>query len=40
MRTALVAYLKSLPAVDRKVPGPVGPSETPPAPYFKVVVPD
>jgi hypothetical protein len=37
---ALVAYLKSLPAVDRKVPAPVGPSEKPPAPYFTVVVPD
>ncbi len=37
---ALVAYLKSLPAVGRKVPGPFGPSEKASAPYFTVVVPD
>jgi mono/diheme cytochrome c family protein len=36
---ALVAYLRSLPPSPRKVPGPVGPSETPPAPYFTLLVP-
>jgi mono/diheme cytochrome c family protein len=36
---ALAAYLKSLAPSPRKVPGPVGPSETPPAPYMTVVAP-
>ena len=37
---ALAAYLKSLPSVDRKAPGPTGPSEKPSAPYMTVVVPN
>lgn len=37
---ALAAYLKSLPVVDRKAPGPFGPGEKPAVPYFTVVVPD
>lgn len=36
---ALVSYLKSLPSSPRKVPGPIGASETAPAPYLTVVVP-
>lgn len=36
---ALAAYLKSLPAVRNAAPPLTGPSETPPAPYFTVVVP-
>ena len=35
----LAAYLKTLPPSPAKVPGPVGPSETAPAPYLTVVVP-
>lgn len=36
---AIVAYLKSLPAVKNMVPGPFGPGEKPTAPYFTLVVP-
>lgn len=36
---ALAAYLKSLKPVRNEVPGPVGASDKPPAPYFTVVVP-
>lgn len=36
---ALVAYLRSLPAVDHKVPGPFGPQEKPTAPYMTVMMP-
>lgn len=36
---ALAAFLKSLPPVTNKVPGPVGPTETATAPYFTVVMP-
>jgi mono/diheme cytochrome c family protein len=35
----LVAYLRSLPAADHAVPGPLGTAETATAPYFTVVVP-
>ena len=35
----LVAYLRSLPAVEHQVPGPFGPDETPPAPYMAFVFP-
>jgi len=38
--TALVAYLRSLPPVKHKVPGPFGPSEKPPVPVMKVVPPE
>jgi len=37
---AVAAYLKSLPAVDHAVPGPTGPSEKAPGPYFTVAMPD
>jgi mono/diheme cytochrome c family protein len=37
--TAIAAYLKSIPPVKNKVPGPFGPSETPTAFVFKVVPP-
>ena len=37
---AVAAYLKSLPAVDHAVPGPIGPSEKAPAPYFTVAMPN
>jgi mono/diheme cytochrome c family protein len=37
---ALVAYLRSLPPVSNKVPGPFGASEKPPIPVMKVVLPD
>ena len=37
--TALVAYLRSLPPVQNKVPGPFGPAETPTAFVMKVVPP-
>lgn len=37
--TALVAYLRSLPPVDHKVPGPFGAQEKPTAPYMTVVMP-
>lgn len=36
----LVAYLKSLPAVEHQVPGPFGPEETPTAPYLAFVFPE
>ena len=36
---ALVAYLRSLPPVQNKVPGPFGPAETPTAFVMKVVPP-
>jgi mono/diheme cytochrome c family protein len=36
---ALAAYLKSLPAVAQKVPGPFGDGAAPSAPYFTVAVP-
>jgi mono/diheme cytochrome c family protein len=36
---AIVAYLKSLPPVKNKVPGPFGPSETPTSFVMKVVPP-
>ena len=38
-REAIAAYLKSVPAVSNKVPGPFGPSETPTSFVFKVVPP-
>ena len=37
--SALVAYLTSLPPYSYKAPGPFGPSETPSAPFLRVVVP-
>lgn len=37
--TALVAYLRSLPAVSHKVPGPFGPQDKPTAPYMTMVAP-
>ena len=37
---AVAAYLKSLPAVDYAVPGPTGPSEKAPGPYFTVAMPN
>jgi len=36
---AIAVYLKSLPPVHNKVPGPFGASEKPTAPYFKIVAP-
>jgi mono/diheme cytochrome c family protein len=36
---ALVSYLKSLPPVSHRVPGPFGPNETKTAPYFTVAAP-
>jgi mono/diheme cytochrome c family protein len=36
---AVAAYLKRLPPVEHAVPRLTGPSETPPAPYFTVVMP-
>lgn len=36
---ALVAYLRSLPAVRHQVPQNAGPGDKPPAPYLTVVVP-
>ncbi|MFO1035920.1 MAG: c-type cytochrome [Geminicoccaceae bacterium] len=38
--TALALYLKSLPPVDHKAPPMTGASETPPAPFLAVVMPD
>ncbi len=35
--SAIVAYLRSLPPVKNKVPGPFGPSETPTSFVMKVV---
>jgi mono/diheme cytochrome c family protein len=37
---ALAAYLKSLPPMKFKAPGPFGEGETPSAPYLTVVVPE
>jgi hypothetical protein len=37
---ALVAYLRSLPPVKNKVPGPFGPSEKPTSFVMKVVPPE
>jgi mono/diheme cytochrome c family protein len=37
---ALIAYLRSLPPVSNKVPGPFGPGEKPPVPVMKVVLPE
>lgn len=37
--TDLVAYLRSLPATEHAVPGPLATAETATAPYFTVVVP-
>jgi mono/diheme cytochrome c family protein len=37
---AIVAFLKSLPAVSNKVPGPFGPSEKPSAFVMKIVAPE
>ncbi len=36
---ALARYIKGLPAVSNKVPGPVGASETPPLAYMTIVMP-
>ena len=36
---AMAAYLKSLPVVKNKVPGPFGPSEKPTSPYLNLVMP-
>ena len=36
---AIVAYLRSLPPVQHKVPGPFGPDEKPTAPYMTIVRP-
>lgn len=36
---AIVAYLKSLAPISNKAPGPFGPSETPTAPYQKIIFP-
>jgi hypothetical protein len=36
---AIVAFLRSIPAVKNKVPGPFGPSETPTGFVMKVVAP-
>jgi mono/diheme cytochrome c family protein len=38
--TALVAYLRSLPAADHKVPGPFGAQEKATAPYMTVKMPE
>jgi len=37
--SSMAAYLKSLPPVQHKVPGPFGPSEKPTAPYMTVMMP-
>ena len=37
--SALVAYLRSLPPVKHKVPGPFAASDKPTAPYFTVIAP-
>jgi hypothetical protein len=37
---ALVAYLRTLPPVKNKVPGPFGPSEKPTSFVMKVVAPE
>jgi mono/diheme cytochrome c family protein len=36
---AIAAYLKSLPPVSYRAPGPFGPEQTPAAPFFRVIVP-
>lgn len=36
---SLVAYLRTLPAVEHRVPGPFGAQEKPTAPYMSVVMP-
>lgn len=36
---ALAAFIKSLPPIENAVPGPVGPTEKPPAPYLSILVP-
>ncbi len=36
---AIVAYLKGLPPISNKAPGPFGASETPTAPYQEVIFP-
>jgi hypothetical protein len=36
---AIIAYLKSVPAVKNRVPGPFGPSEKPTSFVFKIVPP-
>ena len=36
---AIAAYLRSLPPVQNKVPGPFGPNQKPTAPYMKIVAP-
>jgi mono/diheme cytochrome c family protein len=38
--TAIAAYLKSLPAVKNKVPGPFGPNEKPTSFVMKIVAPE
>ena len=37
---ALAAFLKSLPAIAHKAPGPFGPQDAPTAPYLAVVTPE
>jgi mono/diheme cytochrome c family protein len=37
---ALAAYVKTLPAYTFKAPGPFGPTETPTAPFLRVIVPE
>lgn len=37
---ALVAWLRSLQAVESRVPGPFGPGEAVPVPYFGLVLPE
>jgi mono/diheme cytochrome c family protein len=37
---AIVAYLKSIPAVKHPIPGPFGPDEKPTVPVFTVIPPD
>jgi hypothetical protein len=37
---AIVAFLKTLPAVNNKVPGPFGPSEKPTSFVMKIVPPE
>ena len=37
---AIVAYLRTVPGVSNRVPGPFGPQEKPTAPYFTLALPD
>jgi mono/diheme cytochrome c family protein len=37
---AIAAYLKSLPPVKNKAPGPFGPSEKPTAPFMRIIFPE